>query len=514
MIVFMRLYWPKPEALDGTWKEPPVTQAPAQSGAPDAKKPKYSAEVPDFILTPNQVKTEFLGDLEFFDGMPSETTVRKVYDYLDFSRGVDTFLRGLPAASTYAALEAGKEAGMAPNDLGLFEQLMDARFLLLTANSTTMYAMGELNVKEGPVVIQVPPAVLGLVDDAFQRFVTDIGLTGLDQGQGGNYLFVHTSYHGKVPDGYFVVKTPTYRNPMFFRAFVRDGDLVGTADAVKAGFRMYPLARAGNPPEQKVVNLSGLKFNTIHANTFRFYEELNAVIQYEPADAFNPELVGLFASIGIKKGEPFAPDARMKRILTEAVAVGNASARALTFAPRSGDLYFYPDRQWYSLFPGGSHDFMSNGEMKLDDRTRFHYYGAGTTPAMAKPQVGTGSVYGAAARDSEGRYLDGGQTYQVTLPAPIPINNFWSFMVYSGQHRSMLETDQRLAGLDSNNPAVQPNVDGSYTMWFGPKAPEGHESNWIQTIPGKSYNVILRMYGPLESWFDKSWKPGDIELLD
>ena len=478
-----------------------------------AKKVEYSAEVPDFILTPNQVKTEFLGDLEFFDGMPSETTVQKVYDYLDFSRGVDTFLRGVPAASLYAALEGLKEVGVEPNDLGLFEQLMDARSLFLTANSTTMYAMSELNVKEGPVVIQVPPGVLGPVDDAFFLFVTDIGLTGPDQGQGGNYLFVHTSYDGEVPDGYFVAKTPTYRNIMFFRAFVRDGDLVGTADAVKAGFRMYPLAQAGNPPEQKFVNLSGRQFNTIHANTFRFYEELNAVIQYEPADAFNPELVGLFASIGIKKGEPFAPDARMKRILTEAVAVGNASARAITFAPRSGDLYLYPDRQWSSGFSGG-HDFMNSGEMKLDDRTRFHYYATGITPAMAKPQVGTGSVYGGTARDSQGRYLDGGQTYQVTLPAPIPVNNFWSFMVYSGQHRSMLETDQQLAGLDSTNPAVQPNMDGSYTMWFGPQAPEGHESNWIQTIPGKSYNVILRMYGPLEPWFDKSWKPGDFVLVD
>jgi hypothetical protein len=144
----------------------------------------------------------------------------------------------------------------------------------------------------------------------------------------------------------------------------------------------------------------------------------------------------------------------------------------------------------------------------------FHYAATGITPAMATPKVGTGSAYASTPHDAKGQYLDGGKTYKVTLPAPIPVNNFWSYMVYSGQHRSMLETDQKSAGLDSNSPSVKPNNDESYTIWFGPKAPEGHEGNWIQTIPGKSYLVILRLYGPLEPWFDKTWKPGDFESVE
>jgi hypothetical protein len=238
------------------------------------------------------------------------------------------------------------------------------------------------------------------------------------------------------------------------------------------------------------------------------------VIQYEPADAFNPELVGLFASIGIKKGKPFSPDARMKKILKDAAAIGNATARSITFSPRSKAVFFYPDRQWYSSFAGGSHEFMNNGGLVLDDRIMFHYAATGITPAMAAPKVGTGSAYAATSKDAKGQYLDGGKTYKVTLPAPIPVNNFWSYMVYSGQHRSMLETDQKSAGLDSTFPSVKPNQNGSYTVWFGPKAPKGHEDNWIQTIPGKSYLTILRLYGPLEPWFDKSWKPGDFEIVE
>jgi len=125
-----------------------------------------------------------------------------------------------------------------------------------------------------------------------------------------------------------------------------------------------------------------------------------------------------------------------------------------------------------------------------------------------------GSVYAFTAHDAGGAYLDGGKTYQVTLPGPVPMNNFWSFVVYSTQHRSMLETDQRLAGLDSTLPGVTPNKDGSYTIWFGPEAPDGQEDHWVQTLPGKGFAVILRLYGPLEPWFDKSWKPGDLEPVD
>ena len=483
------------------------------TGKAPAQTPKYSAKVPESVTTPDKLHTELLGDLEFFDGMPSKDTVKKAYDFLDLSRGSQAFLDGIPAASIYGMLEGFKDGGVQPGDLGIMEDLIDARSLFLTPNSTTIYCMMEVNVKDGPMVAEIPPGVLGPVDDAYFRFITDIGATGPDKGKGGKYLFVHRDYKGAIPEGYFVAKTPTYRNLCFFRAFPKNGDLAGAVAGLKSKFRMYPLSQAANPPEQKFVNLSGKQINTVHANDFHFYEEINQVIQYEPADAFPPELVGVLASIGIKKGQPFSPDARMKKILTEAVAVGNATARAISFAPRKQSVFFYPDRKWNSPFAGMSSEFLNNGERVLDDRIFFHYIATGITPAMAAPKVGSGSVYAFSARDADDNYLDGGKTYKVTLPKPIPVNNFWSFMVYSGQHRSILETDQKLAGLDSNNPSVKPNEDGSYTMWFGPQAPEGKEGNWIQTMPGKSFNVLLRLYGPLQPWFDKTWKPGDFQLV-
>jgi hypothetical protein len=355
---------------------------------------------------------------------------------------------------------------------------------------------------------------LGPVDDAYFRWVTDIGLTGPDAGKGGKYLFVPPGYSGSLPtEGHFVVRPRTNTLLVFFRAFVRDGDIAAAVRNVKANAQVYPLyglTEAGEPPATVFVNTSGLKFNTISSNAFSFYEELNGVV---PADFVDPDTVGLFAAIGIKKGTSFSPDARMKAILTDAVAVANGYARANLFASRDEQTKIYPDRQWVTPFVGGSYQFLSGAQRLLNARDMFFYYATGITPAMAMAKAGSGSAYAGAFRDSKGNSLDGSKTYKITLPAPIPAKEFWSFVVYDNQTRSLLETDQKPAGLDSHAPGLKKSPDGSVTVWFGPKTPAGQESNWVQTMPGKGWNVLLRLYGPLEPWFDKSWKSGDFELV-
>ena len=476
----------------------------------------YAAETPEAVLTPDVVETQRLGTLRFFDGMPDEDTVRKAYDNLDFMRGVEAFLSGMPAASVYAMCHGFEQAGIPAHTVGITEDLLDARSLLLTPNSTTVYVMTCLDLKQGPVVMEVAPGLLGGVNDAFFRWDTDIGVSGPDQGRGGRYLFLPPHYDGPVPPiGFHVIPTRTNMHWLFARAFVSEAGIEAAVAGVKAGTKVYLLSEAEDPPEETFVNFSGSKMNTIHANDATYFDELNAIVQNEPADAFDPEIAGIFASIGIRKDLPFKPDQRMQGILADAAAVGNATARALLFRPRDRDqFYYYPDRQWYTAFAGGSHEFITNGVRGLDDRAMFHYAATGITPAMASPQVGTGSVYAFTAHDASGAYLDGSKTYKVNLPGPVPMNHFWSFVVYSTQHRSMLETDQRLAGLDSTLPGVTPDEDGSYTIWFGPEAPDGQENHWVQTVPGKGFAVILRLYGPLEPWFDKTWKPSDLSVVE
>jgi len=436
-------------------------------------------------------------------------------DQLDFSRGIEAFLTGMSATSVYALCNGFEQAGIKLNQgIGITADLMDARSLFLTANTTTVYVFFCIDLKDGPVVAEIPPKVLGPVDDGDFRWVTDVGFTGPDKGKGGKYLFVPPGYKGTVPsEGYVVEKPRTNRLMTFYRAFVEGGDIAGAVNGVKAAARLYPLSKAANPPAAQFVNTSGMKINTISSNTFRFYEELNAVVQNEPADFVDPDTVGLFASIGIEKGKKFAPDDRMKGILTDAVAVANGFARANLFAPRNRGVKYYRDRQWSKVFVGDSYQFLSGAKRLLDARSMFFYYATGITPAMSYSKPGTGSAYALSFREAKGDYLDGAKTYKVTLPAPIPAKNFWAFTVYDNQTRSLLETDQKRAGVDSTLPDIKKAADGSVTIWFAPKPPTGHETNWVQTMPGKGYSVALRLYGPLEPWFNKTWKPGDLALV-
>ena len=295
-----------------------------------ALKLKMTTAIPASLLTPNAVETR-IGTLKFKDGFPDKATVEKVYDNLDFQRGVQAYLTALPAVSIEGARRGSAGFGPANQTVSISEELLDSKSLFLTANTTTPYTVLYLNTKDGPLVLEIPPAVLGPLDDAWFRWVTDVGITGPDKGAGGKYLLLPPGYTGEVPDGYFVARSRTFGNLLFFRTFLKNGDPKPGVDSVKKGLRVYSLSQAANPPEMKFVNISGKAFNTIGPSDYSAFEYLNRTIQDEPSDAMDPDTLGIFAAIGIEKGKLFAPDARMKKILTEAAAVGDATARTLTY---------------------------------------------------------------------------------------------------------------------------------------------------------------------------------------
>ena len=508
--------------------------------------------IPPAITTPDTVQTR-LGTLEFKDGVPSEATLDKVYDNLDFTYAFRAFMDNLRGVSIHALRKGMMSVGMKDNEVIVFEQLMDAKSLFLTANADTIYVMGFLDLAKGPVVLEPPPKFLGAVQDAWFRWVIDVGAPGPDRGEGGKYLIVGPDYTGPLPaGGFFVARSRTNTIVWFGRSFLENhSDPKPVVEGIKKFTKVYPyeaggvgtpiadflagktkLGKVAPPPATVFHDGSGKVMNTLPPNDWTFYEMLNEIVQQEPATSLDAELMGPVAAIGIIKGKPFSPDARMKKIMTEALAVANATSRSLFMNPRDPSWYYYPGSAWSNFMfqtgyefetpipqitPEGAKPYPPTGYRTMDARTYFFYGVTGITPGMAMRLTGIGSQYLFAMVDADKNYFDGSKTYKVMLPKGIPEANFWSFTLYDNMTRSMLDTPQRYPRAGSQSypsPAAKANPDGSTTVYFGPSQPPGVDrGNWIQTIPGKGWFTLLRLYSPLEPFFDKSWRPSEIELV-
>lgn len=506
------------------------------------------------LSAPDSVETSS-GTLEFKDGVPSAATAQRVYDTLDFTRALNVYNNSFRGASALALQKGFESIGAGSGDVVIFSELMNSETILLTGNADTVYYLATVDLTKGPMVIEQPTNGLGAVNDMWFSWVTDIGKPGPDRGLGGKYLIVGPGYDGPLPEGgYFVAHSKT--NTVFYgaRAFMTDGNDPKPAVAnIKANLKIYPYAAgsygtsiaealkgevklAGEPkiPELKFIEGSNVNFNTLPPSDYGFFEWINENVQNEPATSYDVELAGQLAAIGIVKGKKFAPDERMKKILTDAAAVGQATGRSLNWrwAEKHPDWAYYAGSQWTNmLFEGGAFfetpppafekgvfkPYPPTGARTLDSRAAFYYGYILDSPAMIMRIPGVGSQYLINFLDANGVQYDGAKTYKVTLPKDIPAEAFWSFTVYDNQTRSMLQTSQKYPRAGSQSfpsPAAIAAKDGSTTIWFGPEQPKGVErGNWIQTDPAKGWWTILRLYSPLPSFFDKSWRPSEIAVV-
>jgi len=510
------------------------------------------AQTPASLSIPDQVATP-LGTLDFKDGAPSTATAQKLYDNLDFLHAQNVVLNTFQGASTYALREGLRSVGAGDNDIIIFSDLMDSRSLFLTANCDVIYFISIVDLSKGPMVVEVPPGTLGTIDDMWFQWIIDAGTPGPDRGQGGKYLILPPNYAGPLPEGgYYIARSKTERVQYWGRAFMQDNDPKPVAAMVKRTLKIYPYTQGGygtsiatalegtvklarNPPvpDTKFIDVSGKSFNTIPPNDYTFFEKLNALVQDEAAGSLDIELAGQLAAIGIVKGKPFAPDARMKKILTDAVNVANATARTLNLDPRESEGFaYYPGSAWGNALFLGGYDFETppplvtpegikpfppTGARTLNPRTMMFLGYTVITPAMIMRLPNIGSQYLLASVDADKHYFDGAKTYKLTLPPNIPQNNFWSLTLNDNQTRSMLQTSQRYPKAGSLNyprPAAVADADGSTTIYMGPKLPAGvKDGNWIQTDPNKGWFALLRLYSPLPSFFDKTWRPSEFELV-
>ena len=522
---------------------------------PSAAMAQVSQQTLDSLSAPDSGETS-IGTLEFKYGAPTAESAEKLRDALAFTRALNVYDNSFRGASAYAIREGLHSIGAKDNDVVIFSELMDSNSLFLTANADTVYYMSAVDLSHGPMVIEQPPEGLGTINDMWFSWVIDAGGPGPDRGLGGKYLIVGPGYDGPLPEGgYFIARSKTGRVLYAMRSFIAGGnDPKPAVENIKAKLKIYPyapgswgtsiaealsgkvqLGREPKIPETKFIEASGKSFNTIPPSDYTFFETINKNVQNEPATSYDVELAGQLAAIGIVHGKDFKPDARMKKILADAAAVGNANGRALNwrFAVSHPEWAYYPGSHWGNmLFEGGAFfetpppafadgmfkPYPPTGARTLDSRTAFYYAYTLDSPGMIMRIPGVGSQYLMGFLDADGNPFDGAKTYKVTLPKDIPAAAFWSFTLYDNQTRSMLQTPQKFPRAGSQSypsPAAEAAEDGSTTIYFAPEQPEGvSRGNWIQTDRKKGWFTILRLYSPLPSFFDKSWRPSEIALVN
>src|SRR5262245_57792307 len=396
--------------------------------APHLATAQATSAIPPAITTPDRVDSR-LGTLEFKDGAPSKATIDKMYDQIDFTHAYNVFMNSLDGVSIATLRKGMQSVGVQDNEVIVFSDLMDAKSLFLTANADTVYAIGILDLTKGPMVLEVPPKFLGAIDDQWFRWVVDIGLPGPDRGEGGKYLILPPGYDGLLPEGgLFTARARTSRVFWFGRSFLENkNDPKPAAEAIRKFTKVYPyevggvgtpiaeflagkarLGRITAPPPTVFHEGSGKVMNTVPPNDWSFYEMLNEVVQREPATSLDPELMGPVAAIGIIKGKPFSPDARMKKIMTEALALAHATSRAEVMIPGAPNWFYYPNSAWLNYLFSTGYEFETpipmitregvkpfppTGYRTMDARTNFFYGITGITPGMAMRLTGIGSQY-------------------------------------------------------------------------------------------------------------------------
>jgi len=445
---------------------------------------------------------------------PSELAERTVH-----RRAVEAVIWGMPAVNCDLMYQAMvRQAKGAFNQIAYWSRLPDWKIQTLTPNPDAIYLTPFINTKDvGPVVLEIPPAdegsITGTVMDVWQCALEDVGPAGVDKGQGGKYLILPPGYKDTVPAGYIPMPSDTYEGYALLRSIPKSGSDADVSKAVAYGKRikLYPLSQASAPPATTFVDVVDVVYDSTITYDVRFFESLNRIVQAEPWLERDKAMIDPLKSIGIERGKPFNPSTRTKELLNDAAREAQAWLVARYEASLSASP-FYEGGHWArpgsrELLEGQATFFAKPDVYPVDVRgVTFSY--AYFTPK----HVGAGSSYLLTIADKDGRLLDGGTTYRLTVPAKVPVKQYWSATVYDRATHAPIR-NARWPSRSSQTPGLQKNADGSVDVYFGPKAPAGKESNWVPTSADGGFEVLFRFYGPEQPLFEKTWRLPDIEKV-
>lgn len=462
--------------------------------------------------TPSDVPQTRLGPLQLENGYPTKTTAERLYDELDFQRATQAYLWALPAVGFKALYDVqAKTFGARNGDVVLYQTLQD-KAGMLTPNITTLYAFSFWDLaRQGPLVVEVPAGLTaGGVLDIWQQPISDMGQTGPDKGAGGKYLILPPGMADPAAPGYRIVRSPS--NQIWFGTRGLDPDKA-VAEATVRQHRLYGWNQRDKPPATTYIPVAGRAWHSAQPADLTYWQLLSELYANEPVAPRDRMMFGQLAPLGLSPGQPFRPDARQAKVLTEAARLGDLMARTIAYDKRTPGATVYPGKHWeYAVLFDLNQETPDQRRVQFDERSSWFYEAIGMSAGMQGRIVGFGQVYLEASKDSAGGWLDGARSYRMRVPAGAPVKQFWSITLYDNLSRGPLITDQGAADISSRKPDLVTNPDGSVDVTFAPARPAG-ATNWIKTTPGKGWFAYFRFYAPTEAYFNKTWQLNDIEPL-
>jgi hypothetical protein len=432
-------------------------------------------------------------------------------------RAIDAVVWAMPLLNFKQFRDGHRAIGVEYNDIAYNSKVQNWKFQTATPNDTTPYVNFFWNIKEGPVVVEIPASadgvgIFGTLMDAWQRPLEDVGAKGKDGGLGAKYVLVPAGYDGELLPNSHTLYQRTHNGFAILRPIIADSSPknVAKATAFAKMIKVYPLAEADNPPANNHVDIYDKNMEGTPILDATIYTELNEIIQEEVVDETDMTMMGLLGTIGIRKGMAFTPNERLQKVY--AAAAPEALHFMIEQYHKVLNAPFYEGKKWSTLMPPGVIE--TGFTYEFANRHDYHARGASYYAIISSVKnYGTATFYLDLAEDKEGNWLDGGKNYKLNVPANVPAQNFWSVVAYDLESAAWIR-DMPKVGVASSSEGLMSNEDGSYDIYFGPEAPEGKEANWIPTKKEEEFFLLFRFYGPEPAAFDRSYQLNDIELLN
>ncbi|WP_436778191.1 DUF1254 domain-containing protein [Yinghuangia sp. YIM S09857] len=475
-----------------------------------------------------------LADLPFNAGYPVGESARVLEEELFFQRAVQVYLWALPAVNMCAMRDGlGEVAGRGYQVVSVFEQRLKPRTLITTPNCDVIYGLVFADLAQtGPLVVEAPPGIQGLVDDFWHRplagplidgrqYLGDIGLPGPDHGKGGTYLIVPDGQepeHKGEWDDFFVYRSRTDGIFFLLRGFFSSVDDLSPGVAAIEGIRLRPLRGDAKPMQYE--HVSDVPADALYPRDASYFDMLHAFVQTDRIDQVDPYMHGVLAALGIRKGQEFAPTPRQRELLDLAARTGWKTAKTLAAGyDREPNTLWWSDRRWVAHAKTAQDDFWhtlldeefrdrATGHTDVNAKAHMFVNHYSISTGMISSVVGFGAKYANTYRDHDGDLLTGENAYRIDLPADPPARLFWSLTLYDAETAAEIDAEGQVYSSLNGMNDITFNQDGSFTIHVGPERPEG-AGNWIRTVPGRGWFALIRWYGPEQAFFDRKYKPGD-----